>query len=282
MSAATARAVLTNRTLRWSSPVLFNDPFDVPRELSYGLTPADIIEALSARMADLIENPPEDTSQLPPGVQLIVDTVKRGISPQLRAELLDGLTETAASHRPAGESMESLRAMWRATIPDFRILCLTESPDHVAMWYHYADQYKGVVLEFACNDALDSAWLMAQQVEYSSVKPDIYTAAGWANLLTLRQDLAVRKMLSSSTFTKSSDWSYEREWRITSVKRPTDTGPFTDYKFHPEELVGIYLGPMIEPEDGDTVVSLSAAFPGAHSWKSSIGLSREFQFDPVG
>ena len=107
MSAATARAVLTNHTLRWSSPVLFNDPFDVPRELSFGLTPADIVQALSARMAELIENPPEDTFELAPGVRLIVDTVKRGISPQLRAELLDGLKETAASHRPAGESMES-------------------------------------------------------------------------------------------------------------------------------------------------------------------------------
>ncbi len=282
MSAATARAVLASRALLWSSPVLFNDPFDVPRELSFGLAPADIVEALSARMADLIENPPEDTSELAPGVRLIVDTVKRGIAPQLRAELLDGLKETAASHRPAGESMESLRAMWRATIPEFRILCLTESADHVAMWYHYADQYKGVVLEFGCDDLLDSAWLIAQQVEYSSVKPDVYTAAGWANLLTHRQDLAVRKMLNSATFTKSSDWSYEREWRITSFKRPTDTGPFTDYKFHPEELVGIYLGPMITREDRDAVISLSSWFPRSHSWKSSIGFSRELKFVPVG
>lgn len=282
MSAATARAVLTSRTLRWSSPVLFNDPFDVPRELSFGLTPSDIVEALSARMADLIENPPDDTSELTPGVRLIVDTVKRGIPSQLRAELLDGLKERAASHRPAGESMESLRAMWRTTIPEFRILCLTESPDHVAMWYHYADRYKGVVLEFGCDDRLDSAWLMAQQVEYSSVKPDVYTAAGWANLLTLRQDLAVRKILNSATFTKSSDWSYEREWRITSFRRPTDTGPFTDYQFFPEELVGIFLGPMIAPEDMRAITSLSAWFPRTRSWKVSIGMSRELQFDPVG
>jgi len=281
MSAATARAVLTSRTLRWSSPVLFNDPFDVPRELSFGLTPADIVESLSVRMADLIENPPEDTSELAPGVRLIIDTVKRGISPQLRAELIDGLKETAALHRPKGESMESLRAMWRATIPEFRILCLTESPDHVAMWHHYADQYRGVVLEFGCDDLRDSAWLMAQQVEYSNAKPDIYTAAGWANLLTHRQDIAVRKMLNSATFNKSSDWSYEREWRITSFKRPTDTGPFTDYKFHPEELVGIYLGPMITPEDKDAVISLSGRFPKTHSWISSIGFGRELKFDPV-
>ena len=34
MSASTAEVVLGNRTLRWSAPTEFNDPFDVPRELS--------------------------------------------------------------------------------------------------------------------------------------------------------------------------------------------------------------------------------------------------------
>ena len=29
VSAKTAQAILTTRTLRWSSPILFNDPFDV-------------------------------------------------------------------------------------------------------------------------------------------------------------------------------------------------------------------------------------------------------------
>ena len=29
MSAETARIILANRRLRWSSPILFNDPFDI-------------------------------------------------------------------------------------------------------------------------------------------------------------------------------------------------------------------------------------------------------------
>ncbi len=86
VSSGTAKIVLTDRSLRWSSPVLFNDPFDVPREMSFGLTPVDIVQALSRRMADLIQNPPEDTSQLEPKVRLIVDTVKKGIPPEVRAE----------------------------------------------------------------------------------------------------------------------------------------------------------------------------------------------------
>mgnify|MGYP001600634068 CR=1 FL=1 len=279
MSARTANIVLTHRSLRWSSPVLFNDPLDVPREMSFGITPKDIVEALSRRMANLIEYPPEVTSDLEPKVRLIIDTVKNGISPELKVELLAGLKETASSNRPTSDSMDSLRAMWRSFIPDFRILCLTESPDHLAMWYHYADQYRGVVLEFRCDDVLDSAWLAARPVTYPSEKPAVYTADGWATLLTMPHKLAIQTMIDLSTFTKVPDWSYEREWRITSFKRPDDTGPFTDYKFHPIELAAVYLGPMIAVSDREAIVSLAKNYPSVVVWDVSIGMNRELQFN---
>lgn len=35
-TASTAKAILQSSTLRWSSPLLFNDPFDVPRDMDPG------------------------------------------------------------------------------------------------------------------------------------------------------------------------------------------------------------------------------------------------------
>jgi len=274
--------VLTNRTLRWSSPILFNDPFDVPREMSFGLTPGDIVDALGRRMSDLIERPPNDTADLEPKVKLIVNTVRNGIPPDVKVELLKGLKETASSHRPAGESMEAFRAMWRAWLPEFRILCLTESPAHLAMWYHYADRYRGAVLEFRCDDELDSAWLAAKPVTYPLAKPAVYTADGWASLLTMRTEIAVQTMLNVATLTKPPDWSYENEWRVTSFKRPTDTGPFTDYTLHQKELAAVYLGPMVVPSDREAIVTLASRFPDVRVWNVSIGMSRELQFDALG
>jgi hypothetical protein len=92
-------------------------------------------------------------------------------------------------------------------------------------------------------------------------------------------ELAIRIIIDVSTFTKSPDWSYEREWRITSFKRPTDTGPFTDYKFHEKELVAVYLGPMISAPDREVVTALAAEFPAAVAWNVTIGMSRELQFE---
>jgi hypothetical protein len=279
MPAATANLVLGNRTLRWSSPTLFNDPFDVPREMSFGVTPSAIVEALARRLSELIDHPLEDTSDLEPRVKLVVDTVKRGIPPEVEVELLQDLKQVTDWHRPSGEAMDALRAMWRSWLPDFRILCLTDNPAHLAMWYHYADRYRGVVIELDCNDHLDSPWLVARPVTYPPTKPAIYTAEGWATLLTMRKELAIRSMLDVATFTKAPDWSYENEWRITSFKRPTDTGPFTDYKFNEHELASVFLGPMIAAPDRDTIRSLVSQFPRARVWNVSIGMSRELQFE---
>lgn len=278
MSTSTAQAVLRHGTLRWSSPTLFNDPFDVPRELSFGISPEEIVRALARRMTALIVEPPEDTSDLEPKVRLIVETVKRGVSTELRAELLAGLDESAETHRPTGESMEALRQMWRSWLPDFRILCLTESPAHAAMWYHYADKYCGVVIELRCDDALDSAWLAARPVTYPPQKPAVYTADGWAELLTSSHGIALNRLLDTATYTKAPDWSYEHEWRITSFKRPSDTGPFTDYRFSPPELSTIYFGPNVSPEDRATISALSRHYTDVRLVNVSIGMNREFAF----
>lgn len=265
-----------HQSLRWSSPVLFNDPFDVPRELSFGLTPEDLDLALARRVASLIEHPPKDTSHLEPKLRLVVNTVRSGISLDLKQQLLAGLIGFAASHRPTSESMDALRDQWRTWLPDHRILCLTESAAHVAMWYHYADQYRGVVLEFNCVDELDSAWLAARPVTYPLAKPMIYTADGWAELLTKPNQSAIRAILHTATYTKSSDWSYEAEWRVASFKRSTDTGLFTDYKFDRRELAAVYLGPMISQADRQSLETVAKRFPGAKLWNVSIGMNREF------
>src|SRR6266849_6774114 len=71
VSAKTAKAILTTRKLRWSSPVLFNDPFDVTQELRLDFDVAALSAALVEEMADLIiaGGPFPDTAH--PGRKLI-------------------------------------------------------------------------------------------------------------------------------------------------------------------------------------------------------------------
>jgi hypothetical protein len=77
MSADTAQLVLSNNSLRRSSPILFNDPFDVPRELSFGITADELVQALARKMVQFIENPPDETTRLEPKLRMLVEFVKK-------------------------------------------------------------------------------------------------------------------------------------------------------------------------------------------------------------
>ncbi len=86
VSSNTAKKIRVNQTLRWSSPVEFNDPFDVPRELLYGVKASEIKREVNNYFAEIIKTPPENTNGLKPKVKLIVDALKKTILKSLRAK----------------------------------------------------------------------------------------------------------------------------------------------------------------------------------------------------
>jgi len=249
LSAGGAVSILKNSSLRWSSPLTFNDPFDVPRELTVGIEADEIRKATGIIFRELMQNPPADTSFLAPKVKEIVELVKAGITDDVRREILAGLDTPVPFSQGITEALRGLRGQWKEWINDFRILCLTEGPDHVAMWHHYADEYKGVVLEFRCLDETDSPLLAAEKVNYSPDTSPLFTAEGWADILIRDMRNAIDLLFNLATTTKAADWAYENEWRVVTWKRKEDPpGPYSFYPFHRRELAKIYFGPLI-PED---------------------------------
>lgn len=119
----------------------------------------------------------------------------------------------------------------------------------------------GVALEFRADEELDSAWLEARPIQYPLQKPRIYTAEGLAEILMIPQANACRTLLRTATLTKRPEWAYEREWRVTSHTRPEDSGHFTDYRFHPNELISACFGPLIPPTDRDAIARLVEQYP---------------------
>jgi hypothetical protein len=261
MSAETAKIVMASRSLRWSSPILFNDPFDVPREIAFGISAEDVKRAMGEHLGRLIEAPPDSLDDLGPKIRLLIETAKNRLTSEARCQMAARIRQSSNDNNPSSDSMELFRHQWRSWIPDFRILCLCESHEHVAMWYHYADKYRGVALELRCDDQLDSAWLSALPVTYPEDKPNIFFAEGWAKLLTKPIESAIKELLQVCTYTKSPDWEYEHEWRVATFKRPSDAGNYTDYKFNERELAGVYLGPAISDAARKYFVTIKAQMP---------------------
>jgi hypothetical protein len=89
-----------------------------------------------------------------------------------------------------------------------RIYCLTPKPDSTLMWSHYAENHRGICLEFGVADNM--LFRLAGKVEYREKYPrwvpcDINDTPGRVMELIL---------------TKSSDWYYEEEYRLISVGAP--------------------------------------------------------------
>jgi len=282
MSAETAKIVLINKTLRWSSPLEFNDPFDVPRELAFNISHDEMQEATVEALINLIKKPPGNTDHLEPKVKYLLDATKDLVSPSKKQKLIAVIREANEQLKtPHSTSFDELRDMWRQMIPQFRILCLSEEHDVVSMWYHYANKYTGVVIEFLCDDDVPSAWLMASRVNYEEPTPNLYKATGWAELMIYRSSIREKLMYEILTHTKSEDWKYEKEWRIAQPARPGETGTISDYEFLPREIGRVFLGPLISDIDKTDILNITRAMTHVPLSESSIGFDRNFTFKQI-
>jgi DUF2971 family protein len=124
------------------------------------------------------------------------------------------------------------------------------------MWNHYADRYKGVVLEFFAVEDVDSVFQLARPVVYQDA-PSISEAAAWVSCMLLEGDARWQDLFMEYLYVKTPAWSYEGEWRIpVPGRRPDDSELYGDYGFHPRELTGIYFGPRCPDGDRSDLLKL--------------------------
>jgi hypothetical protein len=245
VTASTAKAILRSRRLRWSSPQIFNDPFDTPRKLTFDCTSRELQEALAEELARLIETDADAPPNASAMLRVLLGMVKRGDRrrPEMRAILANDLRENALNNIP--EPAVGLRAFqddWDDRIPKMRVLCVSETGASTAMWAHYADTHRGAVLEFESADEVDSPLLIARAVRYQDKPPRLPSKEEWVESIIGRTKIDLGEFFSDYQYVKPTQWAYEKEWRVVSYARSGETGLFGDYPFFPEELRRVILG----------------------------------------
>lgn len=255
VSAKTAKIVLQTRRLRWSSPILFNDPFDVTQELRLHFNPNELNSMLNEEWALLIEQGRAGSVKHP--VLAMLGKLLDAADPSQRTNFANQRRRDAPTTTPGQiAALDELREFWRQVVPTLRVLCLSELNDVTPMWLHYADAYGGVVLEFDSVDEIDSCFLVARQVKYDDTPPAIADARTWVRCLLFHTEKSFIDLLTEYQYTKTMSWAYEREWRIVSRARPGDSGLFSDHGFHPRELSRIFFGPKCTEADKTDIVAL--------------------------
>jgi hypothetical protein len=125
-------------------------------------------------------------------------------------------------------------ALARSFAPRIGTLCLSEDPLNLLMWGHYSSAHQGGVVEFdpahaflAGNATANGLYQCLRPVRYSELRAELALdhfrqhemgalndhGEGWLSLLESAHPVL---------FTKSLEWSYEREWRLVRQLIHTD------------------------------------------------------------
>jgi len=245
VTADTALKILTNKTLKWSLPELFNDPFEFRSPFEFGFELEQLEEPFLQQASILITQ--RDDPNLFEG-NPVADVIRKARAERVGAgdsakiqELLRPAFPQYVDHLKQG--LKSDRNTWLERKKTYRVLCFSAVRDNILMWSHYADEHKGAVLEFQPKIEFATEMLGARLVEYSKEFPVAVSFEQFLLYITGQGPKPhAPDAFVKSVYTKSSDWSYENEWRILNKQRDEDQGSFSYRAFHPQELAAIYFG----------------------------------------
>lgn len=239
VSARTALLILQNKKLKYSSPLTFNDPFDVQTKIDYGFELTDLFSLLRAKFDH--------------GVEKFVDKFK--------------------------DEHKKLNDWWRQEVKGSRVFCVAEENDNLLMWAHYAEDHQGAVIKFECLPSIDNTLCAAMKVNYVNKPPVIATLDEYIKSLIGKHELDFDSLYYKLFTSKSDHWAYEKEWRvfIPSVDNPPpalakiiDKNDSLSILMHlyPQEIHSVYLGcKMKENVQKDIENNLSRDFSHVQIYK---------------
>lgn len=174
---------LTSSTIKFSTPLEFNDPYDCH----------PVFEATGS-----------DDEWIAYGNQ-VIDRLPSPISDAERASRVARLSTPAARVEFASNLTKNLPLQMKKV----GVYCMSLVPDSMLMWAHYANSHQGVCLRFKAN-VPDPMFSSAQRVVYKKQRPrinPIHDRQTWTGVV-------------KTTFRKADYWSYEKEWRIVDISGP--------------------------------------------------------------
>lgn len=195
------RRIFTDNELYFSSKDQFNDPFDCKFGYSFKASKPEIKKYF---MGTLNRKRPDLNRQQKK--RWIAEQMKRFDlnDPDLERQLVEGTDEIISA---------------------IGICSLTEVPDDILMWSHYADSHKGFCIKLL-DDEDDRFIARAQPVSYTKEYPIVNP---------VKDDDYLR--MEKTLLRKAKHWEYEKEWRIIDHEK----GPGIR-KFPPHLLVGVIFG----------------------------------------
>ena len=263
MSVATAKIVLSNQTLRWSTPETLNDPYDIQFDLRVDIDREVVRQRAIVKLWDNYNRSHGviDTNSLGVLIEML-RVVEPGIEKnEFLRRFTPGIDEALGG---IDALVAKARSEARKKLKRTKILCLTDTPDNQLMWAYYSDSNRGAVLSFRNVPGEDSPYVGAVPVKYAEDIPLLFDNESLSDLLSGSSVRASKELVHDSVYTKSEVWKHEREWRIVAGDGRFPEKPFEDIKFGGGELESIIFGCRMEQSDRDALRGIiERKYPGA-------------------
>lgn len=147
------------------------------------------------------------------------------------------------------------------------VLSLASRWDSPLMWSHYADQHRGICIEY---DLTEHVCRDLQPVRYNN--PRSVKTSQLIECKIKKSLSAERRIQNTYFFSKAPQWRYEKEWRNIDHEPGSSIAPF--------RISGVYFGLRCDPAVQTTIVLLFAnstsrvVFYGLHPLDDGFRLKR--------
>jgi len=216
----------------FATPESFNDPFDCA------------ISIADEKLQDSVQH----------AIEVIVERTGADLSDEDRRVKPE---DVDAFHRYQKQLQDTFSR-------DIGIFCLTEVPDDILMWAHYADCHRGFCIEYA-RTPHNTLGRLGRPVEYRHHYP----------LISVRDMAGPDKEDTTDALwlTKSDHWRHEKEWRILQV--PGGKARQLDF-----EITGIVFGMRMSETERYTIRNVLANRPSV-TFREAQKSPSEFKIEIV-
>lgn len=225
--------VLRDNIIRYTQPEALNDPFEAKPHITKVANDREIEQAMDEMLVGEVKKVYDNLSEEKKSLLTFEETLS--IVKNNRELMLGELGQMLDMYTP------TYREKLHSTINQLiGILSLTEKPDNLLMWSHYATNHEGFVVGFDSRHSYfdqkispTDEFRHLRKVDYRSARP----SAPMSELNAIEFLLV-----------KSKEWEYEQEWRImrplSDAEHKKDKEPPVIYlfKFPPEVIVEVILG----------------------------------------
>ena len=286
-SASTAVKVLESSAVRYSSPLLFNDPFDVQSGLHFDFDIESLPDKILARVEELmaLDKKPNVSEDGPLGKAIILMWEKKAAHgfPREHIREMFGPELGRLKEQVIQLQTQFQHTWWNDFLPRLRVFSVSEEKDNLLMWAHYAENHTGVVFELLNLPEEDNCLCAAEPVLYCNTPPSFFTEEQWLNDILSVQRLAPEELYFQYAYVKSALWAYEKEWRVWDLLPNLQQMLYSDYTLQLKEVGAVYFGCRVASELKAKMMSLlSAKFPDAKLFQArKVSDIFELEFEAI-